>query len=106
MIVASIDWGFIREHLPELLRGLVRTLEVSGIAIAGAFAIGLVLGAVRAYRVPLAIQLAAGYVEVFRKTPILLQIFFLFYRLPQVGVRLTPFNTDSLSVISWGGGAQ
>ena len=36
MIVASIDWGFIWDHLPELLRGLRRTLEVSGIAIVGA----------------------------------------------------------------------
>src|SRR5205823_8367735 len=57
MIVASIDWGFIWDHLPELLRGLRRTLEVSGIAIAGAFTIGLVLGAVRAYRVPVLSQL-------------------------------------------------
>src|SRR5438067_564542 len=59
MIVASIDWGFIWAHLPELLRGLEKTLEVSAIAIAGAFGLGLVLGAVRAYRVPVVSQLAA-----------------------------------------------
>ena len=103
MIVASIDWGFIWAHLPELLRGLEKTLEVSAIAIAGAFAVGLVLGAVRAYRVPVLSQLAAVYVEVIRNTPILVQIFFLFYGLPQFGIRLTPYTTAWLSVMVWGG---
>src|SRR3989440_4861075 len=103
MILASVDWGFIWDHLPELLRGLRRTLEVSGIAIAGAFAIGLVLGAMRAYRVPVLSQLAAVYVEVIRNTPILVQIFFIFYGLPQFGIRLTPYTTAWLSVMIWGG---
>jgi His/Glu/Gln/Arg/opine family amino acid ABC transporter permease subunit len=103
MIVASVDWGFIWDHLPELLRGLRRTLEVSAIAIAGAFAIGLVLGAMRAYRVPVLSQLAAIYVELIRNTPILVQIFFLVYGLPQFGTRLTPYTTAWLSVMIWGG---
>src|SRR5580765_1887157 len=102
-MLGAIDWGFIRDHAPELARGLVRTLEISGIAIAGACVIGIVLGAARAHRVPIVSQLAAVYVEVIRNTPILVQIFFLFYGLPQLGIVLAPFTTAWLSVLIWGG---
>ena len=84
-------------------RALRRTLEVSAIAIAGAFVIGLVLGAARAHRVPVVSQLAAIYVEIIRNTPILVQIFFLFFGLPQIGIVLEPFTVAWLAVTIWGG---
>jgi polar amino acid transport system permease protein len=96
-------WSFVEQNFDELLAGLKRTLWVSAIAIAGAFVIGLVLGAARAHRVPVISQLAAVYVEVIRNTPILVQIFFLFYGLPQVGILLEPFTVAWLSVMIWGG---
>ena len=103
MILAALDWSFIVENLPELARGLRRTLQVAAIGIAGAFLVGLILGAARAHRIPVVSQLAAVYVEVIRNTPILVQIFFLFYGLPQLGIRLSPFTTAWLSVMVWGG---
>jgi His/Glu/Gln/Arg/opine family amino acid ABC transporter permease subunit len=101
--VASFDWGFILDNLPELAAGLRRTLEVSAIGIAGAFAIGLVLGAARAHRIPVVSQLAAVYVEVIRNTPILVQIFFLFFGLAEFGIRFTSFTVAWLAVMVWGG---
>ena len=77
--------------------------QVSAIAIAGAFVIGLVLGAARAHRIPVVSQLAAIYVEIIRNTPILVQIFFLFFALPQIGIVLEPFTVAWLSVTIWGG---
>src|SRR5918996_2754732 len=105
MIVAVIfePWEFIRENGDLLLDGLLRTLAVSAIAIAGAVAIGSVLGAARAHRIPVVSQLAAVYVEVIRNTPILVQIFMYFFALPQVGIRLSPFTVAWLSVMVWGG---
>jgi His/Glu/Gln/Arg/opine family amino acid ABC transporter permease subunit len=100
---AAFDWGYFSEYGDELLDGLGRTLWVSVIAIAGAFVIGLVLGAARAHRVPVVSQLAAAYVEVIRNTPILVQIFFLFYGLPQLDIRLEAFTVAWLSVMIWGG---
>ncbi|MBA2741774.1 MAG: amino acid ABC transporter permease [Actinobacteria bacterium] len=96
-------WSFVDANADELQAGLRRTLLVSAIAIAGAFFIGLVLGAARAHRVPVVSQLAAVYVEVIRNTPILVQIFFLFYGLPQIGVRLEAFTVAWLAVMIWGG---
>ena len=96
-------WSFVAQYSDELLAALRRTLYVSAIAIAGAFVIGLLLGAARAYRVPVISQLAAVYVEVIRNTPILVQIFFLFYGLPQIGIRLEAFTVAWLAVMVWGG---
>src|SRR4029450_4016088 len=95
--------GFVSENWHELLDGFVNTLKISGVAIAGAFLIGVVLGAARAQRVPVVSQLAAVYVEVIRNTPILIQIFMLFFALPQVGIRLDAFTVAWLSVTIWGG---
>ena len=65
--------------------------------------IGLTLGAARAYRIPVVSQVAAVYVEVIRNTPILVQIFMLFYALPQIGIRLDAFTVAWLAVTIWGG---
>jgi polar amino acid transport system permease protein len=96
-------WDFVQENKAELAEGLRNTLKVSAIAVAGAFVIGLVLGAARAHRVPVVSQFAAVYVEVIRNTPILVQIFMLYYALPQVGIRLDAFTVAWLSVTIWGG---
>lgn len=102
-IALTYDWGYVAEYGGELFDGLLRTLKVSALAIAGAFLIGLVLGAARAYRVPVVSQLSAVYVEVIRNTPILVQIFMLYFALPQVGIRLEAFTVAWLSVMIWGG---
>jgi His/Glu/Gln/Arg/opine family amino acid ABC transporter permease subunit len=99
----TFEWSFIWENRSLLLHGLYRTLELSAIAIAGAYAIGIVLGAARAHRVPVVSQVAAVYVEAIRNTPILVQIFFLYFGLPQLGIRLDGFTVAWLAVMIWGG---
>ena len=85
--------AFVSENWEELLDGLVNTLKVSAFAIVGSFVIGLVLGAARAHRVPVVSQFTAVYVEVIRNTPILVQIFFVFFGLPSAGITLDAFTT-------------
>ncbi len=103
-LVAYGLWAFVSENWRELfLEALVNTLKVSAVAIAGSFAIGLVLGAARAHRIPVVSQLTAVYVEIIRNTPILVQIFMLFFALPQAGIRLDAFTVAWLSVMLWGG---
>src|SRR5581483_6867758 len=102
-LLASIDWQFLADHRSEFVDGLLNTLEVSAIGIAGAFAIGLVLGAARAHRLPVVSQLAATYVELVRNTPLLVQVFLLFYGLPQLDIRLSSFEAAWIAVTIWGG---
>ena len=103
MLLASLHWAVIWDNRVALLHGLERTLKVSAIAVAGAFVVGILLGAARAYRIPVISQLAAVYVEVIRNTPILVQIFFLFYGLPKLHVVPQPFTVAWLAVLVWGG---
>jgi amine acid ABC transporter, permease protein, 3-TM region, His/Glu/Gln/Arg/opine family len=108
-------WTYLQDYGSELAAGLRRTIQISAIAIVGAFFIGLVLGAARAHRIPVVSQLAAVYVEIIRNTPILVQIFFLYFGLATLGVRevlgtgvtvdfrLDAFTVAWLSVMIWGG---
>jgi polar amino acid transport system permease protein len=96
-------WAFVSENWEELLDGLLNTLKVSAVAVAGAFVIGAVLGAARAHRIPVVSQVTAVYVEIVRNTPILVQIYLIFFALPQFGVTLNQFTVAWLSVMIWGG---
>ena len=104
MILAVYDlWGFVSEYHEELREGLVNTLKIAALGILGAFVIGVVLGAARAHRVPVISPLTVGYVELIRNTPILVQIFMIFYALPQFGIVLDQFTVAWLAVTIWGG---
>ena len=83
-------WAFVSENRAELWQAFLNTLKVSALAIVGASVIGVALGAV--------------YVEIVRNTPILLQIFMVFYALPQFGILLNQFTVAVLTVMIWGGG--
>ena len=104
-LLAAFDWGTIWDNRDLLSEGLWRTIQVSLIGIVGATVIGIVLGAVRANRIPVLTQLAAAYVEVIRNTPILVQISLIFYGLPLLSphLRFTGFTTAWLAVTIWGG---
>jgi His/Glu/Gln/Arg/opine family amino acid ABC transporter permease subunit len=104
-VLADFDWSYIWEHRDELLHGLRLTLEISAIGIFGAFVVGLTLGAARAHRVPVISQIAAVYVEIIRNTPILVQIFLLFFGLPRLSehLKFEPFTYAWMAVVIWGG---
>src|SRR5437763_14958882 len=104
-LLASFNWSFIWENRDVFIQGLRKTLEVSLISIAGAFVVGLVLGAARAHRIPVVSQLAAVYVEVIRNTPLLVQVFFVYFGLsePPFNIRLTAFTAGCVTLIVWGG---
>ena len=103
MLAVAFDWTFVSENAGALAAGLGRTLWVSALAILGALVIGVVLGAARAHRIPVVSPLAAIYVEVIRNTPILVQIFFIFFGLPQLGIRRDAFTVAWLAIMVWGG---
>ncbi len=77
--------------LPILGKGALLTLEVSMLAMVLAVVLGFFLATVRVYAPrPLGI-LATLYIEIVRGTPVLIQLFFIFYGLPAVGIRFSPF---------------
>jgi polar amino acid transport system permease protein len=99
----DFQWGVLDDHLGELGHGLVRTLQISIIGMAGSVVIGVLLGGLAALRIPVVRNLIWLYVEVFRNTPLLVQIYFLYFALPDVGFRLSGFQVGWLSLMLWGG---
>jgi His/Glu/Gln/Arg/opine family amino acid ABC transporter permease subunit len=103
-VLAAFDWSFIWENRAELWSGFKNTMKTAAIGIAGSLAIGLVLGALRAHRIPVFTQVGWMYVEVVRNTPILVQIFLLHWGiLPELGYRGDPFLTACIAITIWGG---
>jgi polar amino acid transport system permease protein len=102
-VLASFEWSVIWDNRGPFWDGFKHTMKASVVGILLAYLIGLVLGAVRAHRIPVLNQLAATYVEIIRNTPILVQIFFLFYGLPVLGILPGLFTVAWLSITIWGG---
>ena len=83
----------LRQYLsfmPLLLRGALVTLEISIAAMAVAILFGLMLALVRVFGNRWVAWPAVAFIEVIRGTPLLIQLFIIFYGLPSLGVRLTP----------------
>ncbi len=102
-ILAAFEWSFIWDNRDAIWEGFKNTIKAAAIGIVGSFVIGLVLGAMRAHRIPVLSQLTAVYVEVIRNTPILVQIFLLYYGVPELGFHLEVFTVAWLSIMIWGG---
>jgi polar amino acid transport system permease protein len=84
--------------LPSLLQGAVITIAVSLLAFALALLFGLIFGIARMSRVAPVRGAAACYIQFIRGTPLLLQLFFIYYVLPYVGIVLTPFVSGVLGL--------
>lgn len=80
----------IYKFFPMLLKGAGITVFLSVVSMSIAVALGLLLTLIRLYgRAPLKI-LAASYIEIYRGTPLLIQLFILYYGLPNIGITLSP----------------
>lgn len=82
--VEALTWT----NLLFLLKGLLITLEVAFFSILISFIFGVILGTIRYAKVPVANQLAYFYIETIRNSPLLLIIYFTFFALPQVGIKM------------------
>jgi His/Glu/Gln/Arg/opine family amino acid ABC transporter permease subunit len=94
----TIRWGLLREALPLLLRGALLTLNLTGLTLLFGVPAGLLIALIRLSRFPLLVLLATIYVEVIRGTPLLMQIFVIYFVLPAVGVSLPPFAAGVLAL--------
>lgn len=80
---------FFARFLPDLLKGAGMTLLLTFEGLAAGFALGLASALARAYGGKFWRGLAVAYIELFRGTPLLMQLFLLYYGLPGLGVTLS-----------------
>ncbi|GGJ57829.1 putative glutamine transport system permease protein [Anoxybacillus voinovskiensis] len=86
-------------HLKFLLEGFVVTLEVAFLSIFFSFLIGIIIGVLRYSRIPFLSPVLAVGVETIRNLPLLLIIFFTYFALPEVGVKLDKFYAAILALV-------
>lgn len=92
------DWGFAVQILPALFQGFLLTLQATVLGSIVAFSLGLVLAL--ALRGPRIVRYPVrGFIEFIRSTPLLVQILFLYFALPDVGILL---STLAVGVIALG----
>lgn len=85
-------WELFLESFPKiLLPGLTMTIPLTAISFAIAMVIAVIAAMIVYVKVPVLTQLIRGYIWIFRGTPLLVQLFVVFYGLPKVGVLIAPF---------------
>lgn len=83
-----MDFSVIADNIPVYAQAAILTVRVAAKGIVLAFIVGALVAGVRFFRVPVLRQLARAYIEVSRNTPLLVQLFFLYFGLPKLGVVL------------------
>ncbi|NIH85071.1 ectoine/hydroxyectoine ABC transporter permease subunit EhuD [Amycolatopsis granulosa] len=92
-------WNYVAESIPLLLMGLLVTVELTVLGSLVAYVLGLVLALLRRARIPVLSQLVYLFIEVVRSTPLLIQVFFIFYLLwPALGVTPSAFLTGVIAL--------
>lgn len=92
------DWGYTVEILPALLRASVVTIQATLLGFALAATLGLALAILRMSPNRWIGLPTAGLVEFIRSTPILIQIFFIFFVLPEFGIVLPAFAAGVIAI--------
>ena len=99
-----MDKDILIEYLPLYKDALFLTLRIGWQGIFLAFVIGLIGSAILHFKVLVLKTLVGVYIEIFRNTPLLVQLFFIYFALPKVGIQIT---ADTCGVLGLGllGGA-
>ena len=98
-----MDLEIMKSYLPLYRDALLLTLKIGWQGVLLAFLTGLLCAVVLHLRVPLLRGIVQIYIELFRNTPLLVQLFFLYFALPKIGLRLSPGLCGSLGLGLIGG---
>lgn len=83
-----MDWSFIGEHLPLYAEAAKITLTISFFGVVFSLIVGLISAQISLTKIPVLSQLNAVYVELSRGTPLLIQLFLIYFGLTKVGLKM------------------
>jgi polar amino acid transport system permease protein len=95
----TLQWGQVLPYSGYLLGGALVGLQLAALGFLGGFLIGLANASAMQFLPRSAGRLARVYVVFFLNTPLLVQIFFLFYGLPEIGLLLDPYSAVVLGLV-------
>jgi polar amino acid transport system permease protein len=85
----KFDFSFLAERWPAFLEGAWLTIQLTVVAIVLGFVVGTLCAVLRVYGGGVVRRLVGGYVEIIRNTPLLVQIFIVYFGLASVGLKLS-----------------
>ena len=94
----------MRKFLPMYVKAAGLTLRLGATGIALSLAVGALCCLARQFKVPVLRRVAGVYIELARNTPLLVQLFFLYFGLPKIGVKLSA-ETCAIAGLTFLGGA-
>ena len=94
----EVDFGAVLAQRAYLLQGLGLTIEISLASILLSFVLGIGVALCRMAPLRPLHSLAGLYIDVFRNTPFLVQLFFFYYGLPEIGISTNPVVTGTLAL--------
>lgn len=95
----GFDFNYMLELLPILLKYLGTTMEMAVLGLVFSLALAVVLANIRVFRIPILDPLSQLYISFFRGTPLLVQLFLLYYGLPQIFPIMVGLDAFSAAVI-------
>lgn len=98
-----MNWQYIYSVMPQFASAMVTTLKISIISIILAILVGLICSILITYRVRVFDKIAKIYIELSRNTPLLIQLFFLYYGLPKLGIKIDGFSCGVIGLTFLGG---
>ncbi|GAA2868210.1 amino acid ABC transporter permease [Lactobacillus intestinalis] len=98
-----MNWNVIQQALPTFGQAFQLTLWLSLIGIIGSIIVGTIVSLVQYFKVPVFNQILTGYVELARNTPLLIQLFFLYYAFPVFGLKMSAEVCGIIGLIFLGG---
>lgn len=81
-----MDYDFIIQHIPQYIEAAILTLKLASLGIFLSLLLGLLCSLLIYFKVPVLKQICSCYVELSRNTPLLVQLFFLYFGLPKINI--------------------
>ncbi|WP_018651513.1 amino acid ABC transporter permease [Actinobacillus capsulatus] len=97
-----MNWSYVVNAIPRFIDAAIITLQLSFWGILLSLVFGLLIAIVTTYQVKPFYGLARGYIELSRNTPLLIQLFFLYYGLPKIGIKWDGFTCGVIALVFLG----
>lgn len=97
-MLEAFNFRVLLDYLPLFFKGLWATVWISAVSLVGALAVGILACGGRLSSFSFLARCAGAYIEAIRSTPLLAQIYFLYFGLPSVGFRLPEYQTGILAL--------
>ena len=90
-------------YLPLYEQAMWLTLRIGWVGILGSLVIGFVVAMITHFKIPVLYQISLAYIELYRNTPLLIQLFFMYFALPRIGFQISAEACGMLGLALLGG---